>query len=304
MSPEPAEVEVAAKVRRTRDELRDLVLEAGRDLLMSEGLGTGAEHLTFKRVLAHVEETTGVRVTNASVIRRIWDNQEEFQLEEIRSVADIQGDLEVEATSQAFDEAVAMVDLNSPELRRASLSELIRISCAEYISSASTSDAAIQMALATYISANSRSGRGSPLVESFRMTNDRLTRRYMELYEAGLQLVGWRMKPGLSLRDAASVISALAEGVLMRLGGRARVAHHHSPGPPPGRRQSPLDAPGHRHGPDRRLLHRAGSRLGELTARRPSGGRPRRTRSPGSWWRPRSWPPSPSRPVAWGRTRS
>jgi len=217
MSPEPAEVEVAAKVRRTRDELRDLVLEAGRDFLMSEGLGTGAEHLTFKRVLARVEETTGVRVTNASVIRRIWDNQEEFQLEVIRSVADIQGDLEVEATSQAFDEAVAMVDLNSPELRRASLSELIRVTCAEYISSASTSDAAIQMALATYISANSRSGRGSPLVESFRMTNDRLTRRYMELYEAGLQLVGWRMKPGLSLRDAASVISALAEGVLMRL---------------------------------------------------------------------------------------
>ena len=39
----------------------------------------------------------------------------------------------------------------------------------------------------------------------------------MELYEAGLQLVGWRMKPGLSLRDAAGVISALAEGVLMRL---------------------------------------------------------------------------------------
>ena len=74
------------KVRRTREELQELILEAGRELLLSEGLGTGAEHLTFKRVLALVEATTGIRVTNASVIRRIWDNQEEFQLEVIQSI--------------------------------------------------------------------------------------------------------------------------------------------------------------------------------------------------------------------------
>jgi|GEM_PF-4285422 len=91
---------VEPKVRRSREELRELILDAGRDVLRSEGLGSGAEHLTFKRVLAHVEATQGIRITNASVIRRIWDNQNEFQLEVIGSIVNAQGDLEVVATSQ------------------------------------------------------------------------------------------------------------------------------------------------------------------------------------------------------------
>jgi len=41
-------------------------------------------------------------VTNASVIRRIWDNQEEFQLEVVHSILDSQGDREVGLSSQAL----------------------------------------------------------------------------------------------------------------------------------------------------------------------------------------------------------
>jgi hypothetical protein len=215
--PPPEVLAAGPKVRRSREELRDLIMEAGRDVLLTEGLGSGAEHLTFKRVLAHVETTQGIRVTNASIIRRIWDSQEEFQLEVIRSIVNAQGDLEVAATSDAFDEALAVMDFSTPELRRASLGELIRVTCAGYIESASTSDAAIQMALATYISANLHTSAGSPLVGPFQTVNDRLTLEYMELYKAGLDLVGWRMKPGLSLADGAATISALAEGVLMRM---------------------------------------------------------------------------------------
>jgi hypothetical protein len=205
------------KTRRSREELRELILESGREVLLSEGLGTGAEHLTFKRVLAHVETTTGIRVTNASVIRRIWDNQEEFQLDVIRSIVNDQGDREFASTSKVFEEAVGMVDVSTPELRRASLGELIRVSCAEYIQSASSSDAAIQMALATYISANLHTSAGSPLVGPFQSLNHRFTEEYMVLYQAGLDLVGWRIRPGLKLEDAAATISSLAEGVLMRM---------------------------------------------------------------------------------------
>ncbi len=39
----------------------------------------------------------------------------------------------------------------------------------------------------------------------------------MVLYQAGLDLVGWRIRPGLKLEDAAATISSLAEGVLMRM---------------------------------------------------------------------------------------
>ena len=57
--------------RRTRDELHQLVLHAGNELLLEEGLGTGDEHLTSKQDFERLEATSGVRVTNASVIGRI-----------------------------------------------------------------------------------------------------------------------------------------------------------------------------------------------------------------------------------------
>jgi hypothetical protein len=47
--------------RRNRDELRELLLRSGQSILREEGLGTGAEMLTFKRVFDRVEKDTGVR---------------------------------------------------------------------------------------------------------------------------------------------------------------------------------------------------------------------------------------------------
>ena len=77
--PAPPEATPPPRSRRSREELREIVLEAGRDVLLSEGLGTGAEHLSFKRVLSHVERTRGIRVTNASVIGRIWVDMADYQ---------------------------------------------------------------------------------------------------------------------------------------------------------------------------------------------------------------------------------
>ena len=75
------------KRRRTKEELRELLLEAGRSILIEEGLGVGAGDLTFKRAFDRVEAATGTRLTNASVIRRVWENQAEYQTDVLASVA-------------------------------------------------------------------------------------------------------------------------------------------------------------------------------------------------------------------------
>lgn len=59
------------RARRSRDELRVLLLETGRQLVAEEGLRTGSSNLTVKRVSDRVELATGEWITNASVIRRI-----------------------------------------------------------------------------------------------------------------------------------------------------------------------------------------------------------------------------------------
>jgi hypothetical protein len=65
--------------RRTRGELRELVMNAATDLIRREGLGAVSTTLTYQRVFDHLEETQGIRVTRASVHERIWNSQEEFR---------------------------------------------------------------------------------------------------------------------------------------------------------------------------------------------------------------------------------
>jgi hypothetical protein len=205
----------APRVRRSRAELREIVLEAARDVLLTEGLGTGAEHLSFKRVLSHVADTRGIRITNASVIGRIWENQEQFQLDVVNSIANIQGDEEVSVATDALEAALQRLDVSTPELRRASLAELIRVSCAEYMTAASTSAATIQMALVSYVAASQTASSDNRMIDSFRSTNRRLTARYEELYALGLSACGWRIRPEYSMHEVAALLSAIAEGILL-----------------------------------------------------------------------------------------
>ena len=67
--------------RITRADLRELLLRAGIELLLEEGMRCGLDHVTFPKVFERVEQETGRRVTRASVYDRLWSNQEEFQWE-------------------------------------------------------------------------------------------------------------------------------------------------------------------------------------------------------------------------------
>jgi len=54
--------------RRSRDELRALLMDVGQSILLEEGLGARADTLTFKRAFERIRADTGVGLTNASVI--------------------------------------------------------------------------------------------------------------------------------------------------------------------------------------------------------------------------------------------
>lgn len=202
--------------RRTRAELRELLLEAGTRLLLEEGLTLGAERVTFARVFEEVERVHGVKVTNAAVIDRIWKNRDDFHVDVVRAVIEREGDAEFDTAEVALLEALPHIDLSNPATRRSSLAELIRISAGAFMDAAGRSSLSMQFALAAYLAS---SGAGTPdarLIEVHRRVNEALTERYTELYQLGVELIGWRVRPGLSLRDAAVAISALAEGIVLR----------------------------------------------------------------------------------------
>jgi hypothetical protein len=111
--------------RRSRDELRTRLVEEGRDILLTEGLEVGSSNLTFKRVFERLEAKTGTRITNASVIKRIWDNQAEFQADVLVSIARD----EARRAQGSGERVVAMLgaqDMTTLESRAGALREVCR----------------------------------------------------------------------------------------------------------------------------------------------------------------------------------
>ena len=115
------------KPRQSREQLRRLLLEKGRAILREEGLGTGAEALTFKRVFDRVDEDTGIRLTNGSVIRRVWENQAEFQVDVLVTIALGDYDDEVDSALDYMRPVMSSVDRSSPASRAGAMREICRL---------------------------------------------------------------------------------------------------------------------------------------------------------------------------------
>ena len=62
------------------------------------GAGAGGEALTFRRVRERVEDDTGIRVTNASLIGRIRENQVAFQTDVLAALGGHHGTRVIEYT--------------------------------------------------------------------------------------------------------------------------------------------------------------------------------------------------------------
>lgn len=67
--------------RRSRDELHQLMIDAGCELLAERGLAFDPPNLTYANVFTHIEQTQGVRLHRSQVHGRIWDSQDHFRVD-------------------------------------------------------------------------------------------------------------------------------------------------------------------------------------------------------------------------------
>jgi hypothetical protein len=203
--------------KQTREELRALLLDTGRTILQEEGLGTGAEALTFKRVFDRIEKETGVRLTNASIIKRVWDNQAEYQADVLVSIATDDGSMEFEYTELSIATVLDRLDVSSPEARWLSAAELCRVAGQANVEALERSPNWTSWigvwALATAGDPSVyRAKIESALVEGY----NAFTRRFVELYAGMASLLGFSLRPGLTLRQFAIAAESLAEGCALR----------------------------------------------------------------------------------------
>jgi hypothetical protein len=186
-------------------------------MLKEEGLSSGATALTFKRVFARIGEDTGVRLTNASVIRRVWDSQSDFQTDLLVTVARGQNGAEIDAAEEALVPIVASIDLTTLESREQALRDLCRLA-GELNTQAVRESSNWPLLIGVWAQTASREPDTSrqkiqaALLSAF----DGFTARIEAIYGAMATLLGLRLREQFTLRDFVIAEDSLSEGYGLR----------------------------------------------------------------------------------------
>jgi hypothetical protein len=205
------------KPRLTRAELRSLLLESALDILREEGLQTGSVNITFKRVCDRVRVRTGIQVTNGSVIKRIWENQAEFQAEVLAVVANDLSRPELglifEALGPLLDEAVP----SDPESRARLVQQVCRVGGeANAVTTAESPNYPLWMHVVTTAITTSHTEQRERILRVLREGYTSFTKSWEESFAAMAALLGLRIRPESDMSQFVMVLAALDQGFSLR----------------------------------------------------------------------------------------
>ncbi len=205
------------KKRQPKSELRQLMLVKGREILQEEGIETGSSNLTFKRVFDRVERDTGRHLTNASVIRRIWDNQADYQADVLVAIAQDEQRPEVDATMAAVQDVLAHVDLTTADGRMRGLSELCRVAGATSREAiAESSSWPLWISVVAIASSTSNDDLRDRMCAALSEGYELVTAYWEGVYGGLIALLGLRPRAPRTVRQFTMAVSALSEGDSLR----------------------------------------------------------------------------------------
>ena len=205
------------RARRSRNELHEMLLQEGRAILADEGLEAGSSNLTFKRVFDRVEAKTGERITNASVIKRVWENQVDFQTDVLVSVAQDEARPEAGGAVEAIASVLGDLDLSTPASRAHAVREVCRVGgtassiAIQRSSSWSLWISTVALATATASPEQQRRIRVG-LAEGYESVTD----FWRSNFEVLMATLGLRARPGATVEQFVLAVVAYSEGCSLR----------------------------------------------------------------------------------------
>ena len=202
--------------RRRREELRTTLIDEGREILFAEGLEAGSSNLTFKRVFERVEAKTGKRITNASVIKRIWENQADFQADVLVTIARDEA-RRAQGSGQRATAMLGALDLTTPESRTRALREVCRVEGNASSTAIDQSNtwplwiSVIAMSIAT-----AKPDRQARIKAALADGYLSVTRFWSENFIVLIDVLGFRMRHPWSMDQFTMAAIAYAEGCALR----------------------------------------------------------------------------------------
>jgi hypothetical protein len=201
----------------SRDDLRKLLVETGREMLREEGLGAGGELLTFRRVCERIESETGIHIGNGSIIGRAWESLFDYQTDVLTTIAADDSTSEIEETLDGLTPILLDADPSSEGSRWSTVREVCRVGAAANMAALSRSaDWSLWIGVWAVTSVGSAPARRRrierALEESYLAVTDRMER----VYQAAMDIVGFRVRSGLTIRQFTIAVAALTEGCVLR----------------------------------------------------------------------------------------
>jgi hypothetical protein len=195
-----------------------MLLESALEILREEGLHTGSVNITFKRVCDRVRIRTGIQVTNGSVIKRIWENQAEFQADVLVAVANDLSRPELglifEALGPLLDEAAIVSD---PESRARLVQQVCRVGGeANAVTTAESPNYPLWMHVVATAITTSHTQQRERILSVLREGYTSFTKLWEESFAALAALLGLRIRPESDMSQFVMVLVALDQGFSLR----------------------------------------------------------------------------------------
>jgi AcrR family transcriptional regulator len=191
-------------VRRTSEDTRRLILEAGVQMLLERGATAGVQHIRLQEVLRSVDLTTGAAY-------RIWADQTEFHR-----------DLAVEMLGSRFAPPVHSAASGIRDVLEldASLDEVVRTAAADYVEYVTRMtrepDSQDAHAFVTALALRAAAGSWPELQQATAERHRESVVAFAEFYAALLARFGRRLRSPLTIVDFTEAMAALGEGFAVR----------------------------------------------------------------------------------------
>jgi hypothetical protein len=192
-------------------------LAAGQSVLLEEGLGTVADALNFKRAFDRVEGETGVKLSNASVIGRVWDSLADYQTDVLVALASDTSRSNVPEVADLVADLLAQWDLSTPPARAAALSEVCRI-VGEALGDALRRSSSWSVWISLWATAVSSDlpDRHQRVLAELMESYDAINRQGEEAFGGLMTILGYRPRSPLTVPQFLNAAGALAEGCSLR----------------------------------------------------------------------------------------
>jgi hypothetical protein len=204
---------MASSQRRSREDTRELLLDAAKLVVRDEGLSA----LNFKNVFDRLEKERGIRLTNASVIGRAWKNLAEFKADVLVAIALDENDTEIDRTLEGLGPFLAHVDRSTPEARRAAMQEICRLGGAANLQVMRQSgNWPLWISAWDAVNSNDELGYRARIQTALVAGYDAFNLKIEEVYRAVASLLGYRLRDSLTLRQFTIAIDTMGQGCGLR----------------------------------------------------------------------------------------